>query len=56
MPALCQDHVKSIEKTLVDIQTESTYLWPPWPQLRTGGELCGYDAWGLGARLCLWGR
>ena len=22
-----QDHVKSIEKTLVDIQTESTYLW-----------------------------
>eukprot|EP00439_Symbiodinium_sp_Y106_P050441 s1326_g6.t1 len=27
MPALCQDHVKSIEKTLVDIQTESTYLW-----------------------------
>ncbi|CAE7728252.1 unnamed protein product, partial [Symbiodinium sp. CCMP2592] len=22
-----EDHVKSIEKTLVDIQTESTYLW-----------------------------
>mmetsp|Transcript_30356 Transcript_30356/g.72399 ORF Transcript_30356/g.72399 Transcript_30356/m.72399 type:complete len:98 (+) Transcript_30356:2-295(+) len=22
-----EDHIKSIEKTLVDIQTESTYLW-----------------------------
>merc|ERR1712190_160017 len=22
-----EDHVKSIDKTLVDIQTESTYLW-----------------------------